>query len=313
MRKMCDYFLPAELPASRVAARIGLVSDTHMSARCDALPATLFDALMGIDMILHSGDVGELWVLDALSTIAPVVAVHGNDDSEEALSSLPYNQIVSAGGVRILLTHAHYPNRLQEMASRRDDAWGPKLERRAAMAHEAGAQVAVFGHTHVPMTLSYNGVLLVNPGAIASPNEMLRQTQRTAAILYVRDDGVPFVRHVDLAAPEQVYVPVIDWEAGFRAAHTAVSAPIITPALAADLPHIIALGRLIAPVQSEAAYLRLAQRCWAGDLDIITHDDLFAELQEDESLSPAAVDAFSSIMAIVDERMLIHYRLRHAS
>jgi putative phosphoesterase len=64
-------------PGEAIVARIGLISDTHMPQRCAALPDAVFDALKGVDLILHAGDVGELWVLDHLSTIAPVVAVHG--------------------------------------------------------------------------------------------------------------------------------------------------------------------------------------------------------------------------------------------
>lgn len=296
VRAMCDRFLPTGLAAERVTARVGLVSDTHMPARCSAFPATLFDAFSGVDMVLHAGDVGELWVVDALSTIAPVVAVHGNDDTGEATAALPYSQVVSVGGLRILLTHAHYPNRLQEMASRRDDAWGPKLERRATIGRAAGAQVIVFGHTHVPMTLAYDGVLLVNPGALASGNNLSRQTRYSAAILFVRDDGVPFVQHIDLAGHAQAFTPVVDWDAGFGAALAALSAPIVTPALAVDLPRLAALGRLVAPVQSEAAYMRLAHRCWSGELDVITHDDLLAELRQDETISLAASHALASVL-----------------
>ncbi|NJM07720.1 metallophosphoesterase family protein, partial [Candidatus Gracilibacteria bacterium] len=73
------------------------------------LPAPVFSALAGVDLILHAGDVGELRVLDALSALAPVIAVHGNDETEEAQRELPYQQLISAGGQRLLLTHAHYP------------------------------------------------------------------------------------------------------------------------------------------------------------------------------------------------------------
>ena len=50
----------------------------------EALPASLLDIFAGVDLILHAGDIGELWVLDELSHIAPVVAVHGNDETAEA-------------------------------------------------------------------------------------------------------------------------------------------------------------------------------------------------------------------------------------
>src|SRR5262247_251704 len=139
MPPVCDRFLPPELPTERVAARIGLVSDTHMPERCAALPPSLFDVLQGVELVLHAGDVGELWVLDQLSALAPVVAVHGNDDTADAQRELPYQQVVAVAGQRIVLTHAHYPDRAQELGSRRDDAWGPKLERRAAFGRRAGA------------------------------------------------------------------------------------------------------------------------------------------------------------------------------
>jgi uncharacterized protein len=39
---------------------LGLVSETHVPQRCDALPPGLFEALRGVDLVLHAGDVGEL-------------------------------------------------------------------------------------------------------------------------------------------------------------------------------------------------------------------------------------------------------------
>src|SRR5690554_1327395 len=113
-----DHLIPSNCPADRIRLRIGLVSDTHSPQRCEKLPGALFSALSGADLILHAGDVGNLDVLDQLSKIAPVVAVHGNDDSEEAVRELPEQQIVTIGGIRILLWHSHYPNHEEEMASR---------------------------------------------------------------------------------------------------------------------------------------------------------------------------------------------------
>ncbi len=223
---MVDRFLPPELPADCVVARIGLISDTHMPTRCAALPPTIFNVLRGVDVVLHAGDVGELWVLDQLSAIAPVVAVHGNDESADAQRELPYQQLVIAGGTRILLTHGHNPDRAQEMESRKDDRWQPKLARRANMGEQAGTRIVVFGHTHIPMVVEHDGVLLVNPGAIASPNPTSRQRIQTVAILFIRDDGAPFVTHVDLANPDHPFTPRIDWQTGFRAAHAQFTAPL---------------------------------------------------------------------------------------
>lgn len=103
-------------------ALVGLISDTHMGQRRKTLSPAIFDALAGVDLILHAGDVGELWVLDDLSRIAPVVAVHGNDESGDAPATLPFLQTLFIAGHRLVLTHGHYPDHAQEMAMRRDDA-----------------------------------------------------------------------------------------------------------------------------------------------------------------------------------------------
>src|SRR4051812_42219488 len=225
---------------------IGLVADTHAPLRCAELPARLFDALAGVDLVLHAGDVGELWVLDRLSATAPVVAAHGNDVAAEAGRELPYQQVVVAAGQRLLLCHGHYPNREREMASRRDDAWGPKLDRWAAMGQRADAAIVVYGHSHIPMAHARDGVLLVNPGAIASPNATTRQLRQTVARLYLDADGSRRVVHVDLAEPARAYQPEIDWSAGFRAAHDRFAVSILTPALASQWERLRpALGELV--------------------------------------------------------------------
>ena len=279
----CDRFLPSELSAERVAARIGLVSDTHMPDRCAALPKALFDALKGVDLLLHAGDVGELWVLDQLSALAPVVAVHGNDDTADAQRELPYQQVVVIEGQRIVLTHAHYPDRAQELESRRDDAWGPTLERRAAFGRRAGASVVVFGHTHVPVAHRYEDILLVNPGAIASPNYATRQTLRSVALLFIRDDGAPFVAHVDLVAPDRAFEPQVDWAAGFRAALDRCSESILAPDLADDISYLEEHIRPLLPASALGAlrdvWRRVSHRCWSGERAAITRTDLLAELR----------------------------------
>ena len=281
-------FLPSGVLTEHIVACLGLVSDTHMPERCSALPPALFAVLHGVDLLLHAGDVGQLWVLDRLSTIAPVVAVHGNDDTEEAQRELPYQQIIAVAGQRILLCHSHYPNHASEMDSRRDDAWKPKLDRRAAMGQRAGAAVVVFGHTHIPMTRRHQGVLLVNPGAIASSSAFTRQRVQTVALLFLRDDGGACVVHVDLAAPEHAFVPQIDWDAGFSAALDMSSASIVSPDLAADRERLVRDVPPLARAEVRALVLRVAHRCWSGQQEVFTRDDLLAEVRMDTSI-PADV------------------------
>jgi len=273
-------WLPPDVGSETITTCVGLIADTHMPDRLAELPRAIFDVLRGVDLLLHAGDVGELWVLDRLSTIAPVIAVHGNDDTADAQRELPYQQVLVVAGQRIVLTHGHYPDRAQELEARKNDAWGPKLERRVAFAERAGASIAVFGHTHVPMSLQHGDVLLVNPGAIAAPNYAMRQRLQSAALLFVRDDGVPAVVHIDLAAPARPFVPQIDWPAGFAAAHAQVTESLMTPDLEVIWKELDRVGRSLDEDVREklrAGMRRILERCWSDEQQWISRADVLAE------------------------------------
>lgn len=280
---MTDRYLPPGLTAGDVTAVLGLISDTHMPQRCRELPRALFDVLGGVDLILHAGDVGELWVLDRLGAIAPVIAVHGNDDTPAATRELPYQQLLSVAGHRILLWHSHRRQRADELVSRRGDDWEPKLTQRANRGRRAGASVVVFGHTHVPLSARRDGVLLVNPGAIASGSEWTRQVRQTVALLFLNDDGRAGTSHVDLAHPERVYETDVAWEAGFRAANARYEAPLLAPDL---VPYLEQLRRdnFNAPLAVRAAILRISHRCWAGEQPFISADDILNEVEGDAAV-----------------------------
>ena len=169
-----ERYLPAALKRDDLAAVVGLISDTHMPLRRRTLPPVLFDVLRGVDFLLHAGDVGELWVLDQLSAIAPVFAVHGNDYTDDAQRELPFQQIITIAGQRILLWHSHFPNWEEEMAFRQDDDLYRSLQRSIDQAQRAGAKVVVFGHWHIPLVYQNGELLIINPGALASGNEFTR-------------------------------------------------------------------------------------------------------------------------------------------
>ncbi|NLF64399.1 MAG: metallophosphoesterase family protein [Chloroflexi bacterium] len=221
---MSDAYLPSGFPANRLAARIGLISDTH----------------------------------------------------------LPEQQLVSVAGRRILLWHSHDPHRATELRLREADSWAVLLGRIRERARRAGATLAVFGHIHVPLQQEEDGLLLVNPGALAPGNHYLRQRLQSVALLFVRDDGATAVRHVDLNDPEQVYTipPRIDWQASFSTAHNAISETILGPGLARLLSALRNVD-FAEPETVKAAYRRLAHRCWAGELALITAADLLAEIAAD--------------------------------
>lgn len=226
-----DRLRPSEVSNGRVTACLGIVSDTHLSDRCLALPAALAEVFEGVDLVLHAGDVGALTVIDELSRIAPVVAVHGNDELlPETQQHLPPGQVLAVAGARILLVHGHHPDKDTEMAARREDRWEPMIRQWAGRAAACGARVIVHGHTHIACAVEVDGRLVLNPGAIAPAAYHTRMIRQSVALLYVRDDGECFPVHIDLARPVEVFVPVIDWEAGFAAAIATVQEPIFTEA-----------------------------------------------------------------------------------
>lgn len=123
---------------------IGLIADTHGLLR----PA-VHDALQGVSMILHAGDVGPQAILDELAVIAPVRAVLGNTDKPWLLD-LPANVRVTLDGVRIHVSHG-------------DEVGRPNAER--LVARYPDFDVLVYGHTHVQRVERVGDVLVVNPGA----------------------------------------------------------------------------------------------------------------------------------------------------
>src|SRR5437764_8732647 len=84
--------------------RLGVISDSHIPDRMRTLPPAMFEALAGVDAILHAGDICVQRVLDALAQVAPVYAVRGNRD---LVLRLPLDRVLTFEGVRLGLTHGH--------------------------------------------------------------------------------------------------------------------------------------------------------------------------------------------------------------
>ncbi|MCR5663415.1 MAG: YfcE family phosphodiesterase [Oscillospiraceae bacterium] len=83
----------------------------------------------------------------------PYYAVRGNCDLRSALSG---SLCCTVGGVGIFAAHGHLY----------DVKYEPELESLAAAAREAGACLALFGHTHRACLESRRGITFLNPGTI---------------------------------------------------------------------------------------------------------------------------------------------------
>jgi len=125
---------------------IGVISDTH-----GYLDPRALVALHGVARILHAGDIGSTAIIDQLETIAPVEAVQGNVDAGTPLARrFPATQRLLIEGVRVHMTHVG--------------------GRPAALAlPEPRPDVYIFGHSHVALLETIEGVLFLNPGAAGRP------------------------------------------------------------------------------------------------------------------------------------------------
>ena len=58
--------------------KIGVISDTHIANRNEHIPGIILDVFRQMDMVIHAGDMVDLWVIDELKSACPkVVAVSG--------------------------------------------------------------------------------------------------------------------------------------------------------------------------------------------------------------------------------------------
>jgi uncharacterized protein len=130
---------------------VGLISDTHGLVR-----PSVFDALQGVELILHAGDVGE-GVLPELESIAPVRAVYGNTDPA-GFPGLSESVDMTMGGVRIHVSHGH--------------ELGSPTPQKLLEAYDA--DVIVYGHTHKPLVVNVDGRWVVNPGAAGAQRFTLK-------------------------------------------------------------------------------------------------------------------------------------------
>ncbi len=153
---------------------IAVFSDTHgnMGAAAAAIRKSR------PDMIIHLGDYTR--DANALKDQFPGIelrSVRGNCDfASPALLS----DCFTVGRTRLFISHGH--------------AYGVKSGLTALWraARSAGADIALFGHTHRPVYLQEAGLLLLNPGSAGCP------PRTTWACLEIGEEGVVSCRTLDL-------------------------------------------------------------------------------------------------------------------
>lgn len=161
--------------------RIAVLADTHAPRRWKSCPPRVARELRGADVILHAGDVCVPSVLDELAEFAPVQVVAGNNDGPDVVAwGAPETLSLELDGLRVAMIHDS----------------GQKAGRTARMRRRfPDADLVVFGHSHISLDESGDGVRIFNPG---SPTDRRRQPHGTVGVLDVRAGELVSARIVEV-------------------------------------------------------------------------------------------------------------------
>jgi putative phosphoesterase len=119
---------------------VGVISDTHGLLRKEVI-----DAFSNCHIILHAGDIGKFEIIEALESLAPVVAVHGNCDRGDLTQEFSETDVAEVGDVSIYIIH--------------------NIDELDIVPEVSGFDVVVFGHSHKPAVFRKKNVLYINPGS----------------------------------------------------------------------------------------------------------------------------------------------------
>lgn len=131
-----------------MSTEIIVASDTHGASR---YLEELEKAYPNADLLIHCGDLE-----DYPEHFPSWIIVRGNNDY---FPSMPESRVIRVAGVGIYICHSHrlsYRNREQQLA---------------AIAHENGCRIALYGHTHRANIEKIGDVLCVNPGSMLLPRD----------------------------------------------------------------------------------------------------------------------------------------------
>ena len=134
--------------------RIGVLSDSHEDRRGIQRAMDALQQGGVLDALCFLGDcIRDLPAIEACLQPGHETAVYAVCGNNDFYAQKPDAYTLCIGGKKLLLVHGHRQR--------------VKLHRLGLVlqAEEAGADIALYGHTHVPDCCYEHGILLLNPGA----------------------------------------------------------------------------------------------------------------------------------------------------
>lgn len=133
--------------------KVLIVSDSHgKNTQLD----WVLKRVSPIDMLIHLGDLeGSEDYIEAIAEW-PYELVSGNNDY---FTDIEREKMIKIGSYQVLLTHGHR----QQVYS--------GTETIKKWAKEKGADIVMFGHTHMPLLEIEEDITVLNPGSISKPRQ----------------------------------------------------------------------------------------------------------------------------------------------
>lgn len=158
--------------------KIGITGDTHGSVQAIR---KILQLTPPVELWLHTGDhAADANLLQNLTGIQ-TVCVRGNCDLLD--NGAKYDEFLTLEGFKLWLTHGHKYIQWQEQADL--GYWAKQLDQ----------DIAVYGHTHMPVNAYYGDTLLVNPGSPARPRG---GSKPCFAVLTLQRGAKPQVEFIEL-------------------------------------------------------------------------------------------------------------------
>lgn len=133
--------------------KIAIISDTHIHDHIGKMQDIIEKFLSDADMIIHAGDYTSKGVVEILKKTKNFIGVYGNNDGETIRKMLKEKEIIRVEGYKIGVYHG---NGSKDTI---DNAYNEFKDDKV--------DVIVFGHSHQPIIVAKNKVLMLNPGSIS--------------------------------------------------------------------------------------------------------------------------------------------------
>lgn len=158
--------------------KIAFIGDTHKNKYSIEVAIKKINELKA-DMVIHLGDCIDDVEIIKSGFKGEVVGVVGNCD---CTSRFPNNQIIDINNKKIFFTHG--------------DLYGVKnsLSSIIYKGKELGADIILFGHTHMLLSEEIEGITIMNPGSIPKPSPWSRVG--AVGLLEINDIGEILTREL---------------------------------------------------------------------------------------------------------------------